>query len=90
LLELREARVSAQSWELLSSRCVVNLSRDEQRGFRIYPTKERDNDQYIIDLNNPVLYVAASHDGAGAAAIESKDAGNLAKTFPVCVGSESQ
>ena len=29
LLELREARVSAQSWELLSSRCAVNLSQDE-------------------------------------------------------------
>jgi ATP-dependent DNA helicase PIF1 len=57
LLELREVRVSAQSWELLSSRY---LSQDEQRGFadavRIYPTKER-----VAEYNywhmQPVLYV---------------------------------
>jgi hypothetical protein len=88
LLELREARVSAQSWELLSSRCAVNLSQGEQRGFadavRIYPTKERVaeyNHQHMVDLNSPALYVAASHEGSGAATADSKDAGNLSKTF---------
>jgi ATP-dependent DNA helicase PIF1 len=64
LLELREARVSVQSWELLSSRCAVNLSQDEQRGFadavRIYPTERvaEYNYQHMVDL-----YVAASHEG---------------------------
>ena len=39
----------------------------------------------MVDLNSPALYVAASHEGSGAATAESKDAGNLSKTFPVCV-----
>jgi ATP-dependent DNA helicase PIF1 len=93
LLELREAKVSAQSWKLLSSRCAVMLSQHEQKSFidavRIYPTKARVteyNYQHLIDLNSPVLNVAASHEGVGAAAAESKDAGNLSKSFPVCVG----
>ena len=86
--KLREARVSAQSWELLSSRCAVNLSQDEQKDFadavRIYPTKERVaeyNNRHMVDLNSLALYVAASNEGPGEATAESKDAGNLSKGF---------
>ena len=41
----------------------------------------------MVGLNSPALYISASHQGIGAEKAESKDAGNLSKTFPVCVGS---
>jgi ATP-dependent DNA helicase PIF1 len=67
LLELREAKVSAESWELLSSRCAVRLFRWEQESFesvvRIYPTKEQVdayNHEHMVGLNSPAFNVIAS------------------------------
>ena len=67
LLELRQARVSVESWELLSSRCAVRLPRWEQESFedavRIYYTKERVNaynHDHMLGLNSPALDVIAS------------------------------
>ena len=37
-------------------------------------------------MNRPALYVAVSNKGSGAATAGSKDADNLSKAFPVCVG----
>ena len=93
LLELRQARVSVESWELLSLRCASNLTAEERKAFadavRIYPTREKVNTynhEHMVDLRSPALYIPATHQGQGAEKAESKDAGNLSKTFPACLG----
>jgi hypothetical protein len=69
LPELREARVSVQSWELLSSRCAINLSKMNrvlQMPDLPYSYKGEGGKVQLpahVDLNSPVLYVAASHEG---------------------------
>lgn len=93
LLELRECRVSEESWALLSSRCAVRLSLTERDGFRsvirIY-TKKADVTQYnhahMINLHSPAIYVSAINEGTGAERAESREAGNLSNRFPICVG----
>ncbi|OXV10490.1 hypothetical protein Egran_01749, partial [Elaphomyces granulatus] len=40
----------------------------------------------MLGLNSPALDVIASHQGIGAEKASSQGAGNLSKSFPVCVG----
>ena len=93
LLELREMKVSQESWSLLSSRCAVNLSGEEKDSFRdalhIYPVKRKvqeHNHDYMVKLNSPAFYVHAKSEGSGADKASSQEAGNLSQKFPVCVG----
>jgi ATP-dependent DNA helicase PIF1 len=83
LLELRECRVSEESWVLLSSRCAVKLSQAERDSFhnavRIYPKKadvNRYNHAHMVGLNSPAIYVSAVNEGIGAEKAESSEAGN--------------
>ncbi len=93
LMELRQARTSVLAWELLSSRCAVRLPLEVQNSFsnalRLYTTREKVqtyNKEHILDLNSPAFYIEASHLGENAEKAESKDAGNLSKSFPICLG----
>lgn len=93
LLELREMKVAPESWQLLSSRCAVNLTQEERDQFRdalhIYPTKRKvqeHNHERMIRLDSPAIYVRAKNSGAGADKASSQEAGNLSQKFPVCVG----
>lgn len=93
LLELRQTKVSVSSWELLTSRCTVKLSATEVDSFldavRIYATKaqvKRYNYEHMLGLGSPALQVEAFHEGIGAQSAESQIAGNLSKSFPVCIG----
>jgi hypothetical protein len=94
LRELKRANVSIPSWELLTSRCAVKLTAAEEvdtfaNALSIYPTKAQVNTynhDHMVDLDSAVIQVNASHQGRGAEKAESRDAGNLSKSFPICVG----
>lgn len=93
LEELRRAKVSVPSWELLTSRCSVKLSPEEIDSFadalRIYPVKAQVNEynhQHMLGLNSPAIQVEAKHEGVGAERVDSANAGNLTKRLPLCVG----
>ena len=93
LEELRRAKVSVPSWELLTSRCSVKLSPEEVDSFanalRIYPVKAQVNEynhQHMLGLNSPAIQVEAKHEGVGAERVDSANAGNLTKRLPLCVG----
>ncbi|KAI1394500.1 hypothetical protein F4819DRAFT_507582 [Hypoxylon fuscum] len=80
------------SWELLASRCVAKLSEDVNsfaNVVRIYTMKvkvNKHNQDHMLRLDSAVIYARASNEGRGAAQAYSQVAGNLSKSFPVCVG----
>ncbi|KAK4182176.1 hypothetical protein QBC35DRAFT_468281, partial [Podospora australis] len=93
LEELRKSNCSAQSWELLTTRCAINLTPEEIATFdsalRVYPTRtevDEYNYDHMLRLESPILSVAATHDGKGAAAAKSDIAGRLSDKMALCVG----
>jgi hypothetical protein len=93
-LQMRgEPRMRAKSRDSRGDLWGGHHVRWEQESFedavRIYYTKERVNaynHDHMLGLNSPALDVIASHQGIGAEKASSQDAGNLSKSFPVCVG----
>jgi hypothetical protein len=90
LKELRQAKVSPGAWDLLSSRCAVNLSPQEKAAFataaRIYTTREKVltyNHEHLVGLNSPALYISASNSDKAVENLKSEDAGNLSNSFPI-------
>ncbi|KAF3055703.1 ATP-dependent DNA helicase PIF1 [Daldinia childiae] len=93
LQELRVAKTTTASWELLASRCAVKLPPEEVERFakapRIYPLKKQVNaynQKRMMDLAAAVIHVEATNDGPKAAQVDSQAAGNLSKSFPICIG----
>jgi hypothetical protein len=92
--ELRELKVSLQFWQLLGTRCAVELSQANIDSFRdapaIYFRKDpvnKTSPQRVVELNSPALYITAQNVGAGADMIGSSNAGNLSNRIPFCIGS---
>lgn len=93
LQELRQAKVSVSSWELLTSRCAIKLPPAEVEAFnnalRIFPVKaqvEEYNHRHLLGLRRAVIQVNATHEGAGADKVKSSEAGKLVKRLPLCIG----
>jgi ATP-dependent DNA helicase PIF1 len=93
LEELRRAKVSVSSWELLTSRCAIKLPPAKVEAFdnalRIFPIKaqvDEYNHRHLLGLRKAVVQVNTKHEGAGAERVESSNAGNLIKRLPLCVG----
>ncbi|KAL8376601.1 hypothetical protein RB595_007618 [Gaeumannomyces hyphopodioides] len=90
---LRNNNPTRRNWEVLSCRVRTALPHPEvvsfDRAVRIYPTNaqvKEYNFTHLEHLNEPVIQVLAQNTGSGGAAVESRDAGNLHNSLPLCIG----
>jgi ATP-dependent DNA helicase PIF1 len=80
-------------WETLRVRAQSALPLDVFRRFddavRIYPANgmvKEYNTSYLERLDNAVLIIKAKNIGPQASKVESRDAGNLHNSLPLCIG----
>ena len=93
LSELRFMNVSMHSWEVLTSRCAVNLNLQEVQSFanavRLYPQNKQVsgyNNKHLLRIEKAVIVLEAVHEGTGAKDAEDTIAGNLTPVLKLCVG----
>ena len=93
LQELRTAQSSTASFSLLSTRVASGLGLTELASFdgalRVYTTRaavDEHNKRHLVQLNQPVIWIAADHTGAGAKKVDGTSAGNLVRELPLSVG----
>lgn len=90
---LRNNNPTRRHWEVLSRRVQTALPHSEvvffDRAVRIYPTNaqvKEYNFTHLEHLDQPVIQVLADNTGSGAFGVESRDAGNLHNSLPLCIG----
>jgi ATP-dependent exoDNAse (exonuclease V) alpha subunit len=93
LSELRESKLSQESWELLCTRVQNRLLPDEVAAFesalRLYFTNDEARERNYNDLarqNRPVKRILAQHKGRNASKASDDEADNLAAELNVCIG----
>jgi ATP-dependent DNA helicase PIF1 len=92
LSELRESKLSKESWHLLCTRVQNQLPPEQVAGFqsalRLYFTndevRERNYNQ-LADQNRPVKRILAQHNGRNASKASEDEADNLATEVDLCI-----
>jgi hypothetical protein len=81
------------SWELLSTRCVVQLTLEEISSFdstlRVYPTRKTVdgyNYDHMLHCESSFLSAATMYEGRGASAMQSDAAGRLSEKLSLSIG----
>ena len=93
LAELRESRLSLESWKLLCTRVANQLPPTEVAAFdtalRLYYTTaevREKNIERLLATRQPVKKVLATHRGRKAASASEEEADNLAPELYICIG----